>query len=86
MGAHIEALDEGILVAPLDSRHTQVGFNLVSVQVCNVSFETHKEHYSLWQSQSLFVLIWRVSTGFDRHAFHPLTKWINYLHSASEGD
>ena len=34
MGAHFEALDEGVLVAPLDSRYTKVGFNLISVQVC----------------------------------------------------
>ena len=36
MGAHFEALDEGILLVPLDSRYTQVGFNLISVQVCFV--------------------------------------------------
>ena len=34
MGAHFEALDEGIIMAPLDSRYTQVGCNYVSVQVC----------------------------------------------------
>ena len=34
MGAHFKALDEGVLEASLDSRYTQVGFNLVSVQVC----------------------------------------------------
>ena len=34
MGAHFEALDEGVLLVPLDSRYTQVGLNLVSVQVC----------------------------------------------------
>ena len=28
MGAHLEALNEGILVAPLDSRYTQVGCDL----------------------------------------------------------
>ena len=28
-----EALVEGVLMAPLDSRYTQVGFNLISVQV-----------------------------------------------------
>ena len=32
VGAHIKALNEGILVAPLDSRYTQVGFNLVPVR------------------------------------------------------
>ena len=35
MGSHFEALDEGVLLAPLDSRYTQVGFNLFSVQVCH---------------------------------------------------
>ena len=31
--AHFDALIEGVLMAPLDSRYTQVGFNLISVQV-----------------------------------------------------
>ena len=35
MGVHFEALDEGVLLVPLDPRYTQVGLNLVSVQVCN---------------------------------------------------
>ena len=35
-GAHFEALKEGILVAPPDSRYTQVVFNLLSVQVCGL--------------------------------------------------
>ena len=34
MGAHFESLDDGVDVAPLDHRCTQVGFNSVSVQVC----------------------------------------------------
>ena len=34
---HFEALDEGTLVVPLDSRYTQVGFNVISVQVCGKS-------------------------------------------------
>ena len=34
VGAYFEALDEGVLLVPLDPRYTQVGFNLVSVQVC----------------------------------------------------
>ena len=33
VGARFEALIEHVLTAPLDSRYTQVGFNLVSVQV-----------------------------------------------------
>ena len=33
VGAHLKALDEGLHVAPLDSRYAQVGFNLISVQV-----------------------------------------------------
>ena len=37
MEAHIEALDEGILLVTSDPRYTQVGFNLVSVQVCGRS-------------------------------------------------
>ena len=34
MGANFEAPDEGVLLVPLDPRYTQVGFNLISVQVC----------------------------------------------------
>ena len=34
MGAHYKALDKGVLVAPLDSRYTQVGFDLIFVEVC----------------------------------------------------
>ena len=33
-GAWFEALTKGVLIAPLDSRYTQVGFNLISVKVC----------------------------------------------------
>ena len=33
-GAHFKALSEPVLMAPLDSRYTQVGFNVISVQVC----------------------------------------------------
>ena len=33
MGDCFEALREGVLMAPLDSRYNQVGFNLISVQV-----------------------------------------------------
>ena len=32
VGAHFEALIEGFLMAALDSRYTQVGFNLIYVQ------------------------------------------------------
>ena len=35
VGACYEALVEGVPIAPLDSRYTQVGLNLVSVQVCD---------------------------------------------------
>ena len=33
VGAYFEALDDGVLLVPLDPRYTRVGFNLVSVQV-----------------------------------------------------
>ena len=36
MGAHFEALDEGVLLVLLDPRYTQAGFNLVSVQVWSI--------------------------------------------------
>ena len=35
MGALFKALDEGVLLGPWDPRYTQVGFTLVSVQVCD---------------------------------------------------
>ena len=38
MGADFEALIEGVLLVPLDSRYTQVGYNLFSVQVCDHIF------------------------------------------------
>ena len=31
VGAYVDALDEGVILEPLDPRYTQVGFNLVSV-------------------------------------------------------
>ena len=34
VGAHFKALDDGVLMAPMDSWYTQVRFNHVSVQVC----------------------------------------------------
>ena len=37
VGTQFEALYEGVLVAPLDSRCTQVGFNLPFVQVCETA-------------------------------------------------
>ena len=38
MGAHLEALDEGVLTAPLDPKCTSVEFDFVSVQVCRLEF------------------------------------------------
>ena len=34
--SHFEAAIEPVLMAPSDSRYTQVAFNLISVQVCLV--------------------------------------------------
>ena len=34
MGARFEALDVGVLMAPLDPRYSQVGFNFISVHEC----------------------------------------------------
>ena len=39
MRACLEALIKGVLVAALDSRYTQIGFNLISVQVCEAKFD-----------------------------------------------
>ena len=36
MGAHFEALDEGVPLVPLDPRYTQVGSNRIHVQVCKI--------------------------------------------------
>ena len=44
MGAHFEALIEGVLMTPLDSRYTQVGFNLISVQVCLGNFSSNRKY------------------------------------------
>ena len=41
--AHFEALDEGVLLVPLDPRHTQVGFNLISVQVWYATSRGNKQ-------------------------------------------
>ena len=38
VGVRFEAFDEGILMAPLEPRYTQVGFNFNSVQVCGGDF------------------------------------------------
>ena len=35
MGAHCEALGQGVVLVPLGPRYTQVGFNLISVQEYN---------------------------------------------------
>ena len=42
MGAHFEALDEGVLLVPLDPRYTKVDFNLVLVQVCGSDVDSEK--------------------------------------------
>ena len=39
VGAHFEAPNETVLMAPSDSRYTQVGFNLFSVQVWDILTE-----------------------------------------------
>ena len=54
MRAHFEAFDEGVLVAPLDPRYTQVGFNLVSVQVCSSKGE-RKQEGMIWTKWKLKV-------------------------------
>ena len=53
MGAHFEALIEGILMAPLDSRYTQVGFNLISVQVCSGNGECVSQAVAVLLKSSL---------------------------------
>ena len=40
MGANFEALDEGVLMMPLDPRYTQVGFNLIFVEVRHFFHQT----------------------------------------------
>ena len=55
MGAHLEALDEGVLLVPLDSRYTQVGFNFASVQVCLSSLVYKFALHSIGFSRISFV-------------------------------
>ena len=38
----VSKLLEGVLMAPLNSRYTQVGFNLISAQVCS-TFDKEEE-------------------------------------------
>ena len=47
MGAHFEALDEGVLLVPLDPRNTQVGLNLIFVQVWGGLLKRRETFYSV---------------------------------------
>ena len=49
MGACFEALDEGVLMVPLNPMYTQVGFNSISVQV-----------YSIKKKQCIYYRKWNV--------------------------
>ena len=53
-GARFEALIEGILMAPLDSRLTQVEFNVISVQVC--AYAVVPQVLSLWKNTKVWHL------------------------------
>ena len=56
MGAHFEALDEGNLLMPLEPRYTQVGFNLLSVQVCfqsNIVFNSFMNQFKTIQNRPI---------------------------------
>ena len=52
------ALDGDVLVAPLDSRYTQVGFNLISVQVWLGREATELDK----RQQKLITLLWASQT------------------------
>ena len=41
VGTHFEAATELVFMAPSDSRYTQAGFNLFSVQVCLAQWGQH---------------------------------------------
>ena len=59
-GAHFKAINEGILMAPLDSRYTQVGFNLISAQVCLPRIQRYHRNIlykSLEMSLQLFISV-----------------------------
>ena len=60
VGAHFEALDEDVLPVPLDLRYTQVGFNLVSVQVCVLLIET----MVIKETMDFFPIISKRNDGF----------------------
>ena len=56
------ALDEPVLLAPSDSRYTQVGLNLISVQVC---LQLANKKIEVWASysvlnQCLARLLWKI--------------------------
>ena len=72
MGACFGALIEGVLMAPLDSRYTQVGFNSISVQVC--PYELVKKEDLCKNMQTVFDGF-HGSLGFQVHS-----SWIqSYL-------
>ena len=52
VGAHFEALSESVLMAPSDSRYTEVGFNLFSVEVCHWSLQYVLYKYLVCQHQN----------------------------------
>ena len=58
VGARFKSLKEGVLMAPLDSRYTQVGFNLISFQVCTPGFGAINFHVNVacGTSPAIFVV------------------------------
>ena len=88
MGAHFEALDEGVLLVPLDTRYTQVGFNLISVQaqwhktsellLLSGDLPSLQVHYSSHLSPSQTILIETVS---GTHNEQPLNGLVTAMHS-----
>ena len=84
MGAHFEALDEGVLLVPLDPRYIQVGCNFFSVQVCPVagvrSVMSFKSGSFIDKDKSNHAAIFH-SISWFRDALSLFTFWFRSLKS-----
>ena len=60
VGAHFEAHSKGVLMAPLDPRYTQVGFDSISVQLHYRSFlRAPRKKYLSQKSHGYFDILVR---------------------------
>ena len=82
MGAHFETLIEGVLMALLDFRYTQVGFNLISVLVCKLTnfMVLVSESESTTLMQGFSIGIESEHSGIVILVHLPSIKRFNFLH------